>query len=259
MALGCVTVTGLAGAPRALASGLRLAAVAGPSGVPFVSPAGFGPTFAISPPGDTHRLFVGTKDGYVYVIDDGVLQPKPFLDLHAKVSTYNEDGLLDMAFDPAYASNHRFYLDYTDTANSVDLNLENYHLDEFQTSPSNPDLADPSSERQILEVPTTGCSQMTSPHFGGQLQFGPDGDLWVATGDGGDGCDEDFNSTSLANLHGKLLRIIPEPGNNPDINGNRYTVPSTNPLFGKPGMEPEIWAYGLRNPYPSPSTRRAAS
>ena len=116
---------------------------------------------------------MGTRDGYIYVIDDGVLQPTPFLDLHSQVSTYNEDGLWSMAFDPNYATSRRFYVAYSDNSNTSNLNLENYHFDEFQTSAGNPDLADPSTQTQILEVPTTGCTSMTSPHYGGQLAFAP--------------------------------------------------------------------------------------
>ena len=112
------------------ASALKLVAIPGPSGaVPFKSPGGYGPTFVASPPGDTHRVFVGTKDGYVYVIVDGMLQPAPFLDLHTAVDTYNEDGLFSIAFDPAYASNRRFYVDYSDRAGGIGSNLDDYHLD----------------------------------------------------------------------------------------------------------------------------------
>jgi glucose/arabinose dehydrogenase len=240
----------LCGAASALASGLQLVSIPGPGGsVPFKSPGGFGPTFVTSPPGDTHRVFVGTQDGYVYVIDNGVLQPTPFLDLHSQVSTYNEDGLWSMAFDPNYASDRRFYIAFSDNSNSSNLNLENYHFDEFQTSASNPDVADPSSETQILEVPTTGCTSMTSPHYGGQLAFGPDGDLWLTIGDGGDGCNDDMLALSLTSLHGKLLRIIPEPTQAANAEGCRCDIPASNPLVGKTGVDPEIWAYGLRNPY----------
>lgn len=240
----------LCGASSALASGLQLVSIPGPGGsVPFKSPGGFGPTFVTSAPGDTHRVFVGTQDGYIYVIDNGVLQPTPFLDLHSQVSTYNEDGLWSMAFDPAYASNRRFYIAFSDNSNTSNRNLENYHFDEFQTSAGNPDLADPSTQTQILEVPTTGCTSMTSPHYGGQLAFGPDGDLWLTIGDGGDGCNDDMLALNLDSLHGKLLRIIPEPGQAPNAQGCSCDIPATNPLVGQSGGDPEIWAYGLRNPY----------
>jgi glucose/arabinose dehydrogenase len=240
----------LGSAAGALASGLQLVSIPGPGGsVPFKSPGGFGPTFVTSPPGDTHRVFVGTQDGYIYVIDDGVLQPTPFLDLHSQVSTYNEDGLWSMAFDPGYATNRRFYVAFSDNSNSSNLNLENYHFDEFQTSAANPDLADPSTQTQILEVPTTGCTSMTSPHYGGQLAFGPDGDLWLTIGDGGDGCNDDMLALSLDSLHGKLLRIVPQPTQAANAEGCRCDIPAGNPLVGKSGVDPEIWAYGLRNPY----------
>jgi hypothetical protein len=240
----------LCGAASALASALQLVGIPGPGGsLPFKSSGGFGPTFVVSPPGDTRRVFVGTQDGYIYVIDDGVLQPTPFLDLHSQVSTYNEDGLWSMAFDPDYATNRRFYIAFSDNSNSSNRNLENYHFDEFQTSATNPDIADPSTQTQILEVPTTGCRSMTSPHYGGQLAFGPDGDLWLTIGDGGDGCNDDMLALSLDSLHGKLLRIIPEPTQAPNAEGCRCDIPVSNPLVGDSGVDPEIWAYGLRNPY----------
>ena len=238
-------------AASASAAGLSLVPIPGPGGsVPFVSPGGFGPVFVASPPGDRHRVFVGTKDGYIYVIDDGVLQPAPFLDLHTKVGSYNLGGMFSIAFDPGYATNRRFYVDYADTADhSAKPNLENFHLDAFQTSASNPDLADPASETQILEIPSTNCAGETTSHYGGQLQFGPDGHLWISTGDGGDGCNDDYNATRLNNLYGKLLRIDPQPTQAPDANGNRYSIPADNPLVGRSGVRAEIWAYGLRNPW----------
>ncbi len=225
-----------------------------------MSPGGFGPTFVTAIPGDTHRLFVGTKDGYVFVVKDGVTLPTPFLDIHTQVSTYNEDGMFSLVFDPDYAQNRRFYVDYSDTANPTLPNLDNYHLDAFKTAASNPDVADPSSQRRILMVETTGCVDMSSPHYGGQLAFGPDHHLWLSIGDGGDGsptlmppdCDKSspLLAPDLTSLHGKILRIDPQPAAAPDADGNRYTVPSDNPLVGDGGgVRPEIWASGLRNPW----------
>ena len=252
----------LCAASSASASGLSLVPIPGPTGaVPFKSPGGQGPTLVSAVPGDTHRVFVGTKDGYIYVVRDGVTQPTPFLDIHAQVSTTNEDGLFSLVFDPNFATNRRFYVDYSDNVNTTLPNLDNYHLDAFQVSASNPDLAVASSQTRILMVPTTGCTNMASPHYGGQLAFGPDGHLWLTIGDGGDGSPNgeappDCQVTSpqlaeeLSSLHGKMLRIDPQPTAAPDANGNRYTVPSDNPLVGVgSGALPEIWASGLRNPW----------
>ena len=244
LVLGVAAATLAAAAP---ASALKLVAIAGPSGVPFKSQGGFGPTFVASPPGDTHRVFVGTKDGYVYVIVDGVLQPTPFLDLHTRTDTYNENGLFSIAFAPDYATSRRFYVNYSDLSGGAGSNEQDHHIVSFQTSAANPNVADMSSERAILTVPalaSCGSNSSTSPHYGGQLQFGPDGHLWVAIGDGGDGCGYQNNATDLTNLYGKLLRIDPQPGS------SSYTVPADNPLVGQGGgVRSEIWAYGLRNPW----------
>ncbi len=145
----------LCAASSASASGLTLVPIPGRTGaVPFKSPGGQGPTFVSAVPGDTHRFFVGTKDGYIYVVRDGVTQPTPFLDIHAQVSTTNEDGLFSLVFDPNFATNRRFYVDYSDNVNTTLPNLDNYHLDAFQVSASNPDVAVASSQTQILMVPT---------------------------------------------------------------------------------------------------------
>src|SRR5262249_15353737 len=148
-----------------------------------------------------------------------------------------------------YATNRLFYITYSDRAGGANSNLDNEHLDAFRMMAGDPNVADPASQTRILEIPTDGCVQMTSPHYGGQLQFGPDGHLWMAVGDGSDGCGHEANALDLDSWHGKILRIDPRPDQAPDGDGNRYAVPSDNPLVGQPGVRPEIWAYGLRNPY----------
>ena len=256
---------GLCAAAAAPATALTLVPVSGPNGtVPFKSPGGFGPTFVTSRPGDRHDLYVGTKDGYVYVVRDGVTLPTPLLDIHTQVSTHNEDGMFSLVFDPNFASNRWFYVDYSDTVanGTANENTDNYHLDAFEVSASDPNVADPATQRQILEVPTTDCLDMSSAHYGGQLAFGPDGHLWLSLGDGGDGggdpatrgsnCDRSSPlwAPDLTSLHGKILRIDPQPTAPPNGGGNRYAVPATNPLAGQGGgVRTEVWAYGLRNPW----------
>ncbi len=275
MSCRCTDVRRIAGALAAMAvmlvcastasANLSLLPIAGPTGaVPFTSPGGMGPTFVASPPGDTHRVFVGTKDGYIYIVKNGVTLPTPFLDIHTQVSTTNEDGMFSIAFDPDYATNRRFYVDYSDTvANAAaNKNVDNYHLDAFQTSATNPDVADPATQTQILFNPTSGCQDMSSAHYGGQLAFGPDGHLWLSLGDGGDGggdpatrgptCDRSSPlwAPDLTSIRGKILRIDPQPTADPDASGNRYTIPSDNPLVGQGGgVRTEVWADGLRNPW----------
>ena len=111
---------------------------------------------------------------------------------------------------------------------------------EYLRDPVNPDIADPNSRRVVLSIP-----HPRGNHNGGQLQFGPDGFLYLATGDGGGGGDPDLAGQNLGVLPGKLLRINPNLG----PAGEPYTVPADNPFVGQPNTRPEIWAYGLRNPW----------
>src|SRR4051812_2778694 len=183
----------------ASAAGLSLVPIAGPDGtVPFKSggPAHVGPVYVASPPGDTHRTFVLTQDGYVYVIVDGVLRPTPFLDVDARTgSVYN--GLFTIAFDPGYGTNRRFYVNYTDTS-AGDDNRATQVVVSYLRSATDPDRADPATARTLFSVPSPGCPDqsaarpdgMVSAHYGGQMNIGPDGLLWLSVGDGGDGCDD---------------------------------------------------------------------
>lgn len=140
-----------------------------------------------------------------------------------------ERGLLSLAFAPDYAESGRFFVDYTARSDGRTVIAE-YHL-----STGNANLADP-SETIVLEV-----SQPFSNHNGGQLQFGPDGFLYIGLGDGGAGGDPLGNGQNLQSLLGALLRI--------EVNGAKpYAIPADNPFVGRPGARGELWAYGLRNP-----------
>lgn len=177
------------------------------------------------------RLFVVEQDGRIWVLRDAVREPEPFLDIVALVgSAANEQGLLSVAFHPRFAELGWFFVNYTDLqGNTV--------VARYQVDPNDPERADPRSALVLLQI-----EQPASNHNGGLLKFGPDGYLYVGTGDGGRAGDPWDNAQNLSNLLGKLLRI--------DVDGAEpYEVPSANPFVGQDEARPEIWAYGLRNPW----------
>lgn len=193
------------------------------------------PTYVTAPPGDGERVFVVEKAGRIRVVKNGSTLPTPFLDITGPVNpTASERGLLSMAFAPDYATSGRFYVYYTADSPTGQLTIS-----EFQRS-ANPDVASP-AERIVLGIPHSDEDN----HNGGQLQFGPDGYLYVGTGDGGGANDPNSNAQNQNALLGKLLRIDPRLG----PGGEAYTVPATNPFLGQAGKRPEIWSYGLRNPW----------
>ena len=184
-----------------------------------------------STPGDL-RLFVIGQTGKVTIVDGGKVSGT-FLDVSSKISTGSERGLLGLAFHPQYASNGRFFVRYTNKAG-------NLVISEFHVS-SNPNKADPASERILLTIPHPSYAN----HNGGRIWFGPDGDLYIGTGDGGSGGDPNNHGQSLNTLLGKMLRIdVDHPAD-----GKAYGIPADNPFVDKAGALPEIFAYGLRNPY----------
>ena len=130
-----------------------------------------------APAGDASRLFIVEKTGRIRIVKDGTLLAQPFSDIHTQVSNGSEQGLLSMAFDPKYATNRRFYIDFTNTAGDT-------RIVRYQASASDPDRADTSTLHVLLRI-----AQPYSNHNGGQLQFGPDGRLYVGMGDGGSGGD----------------------------------------------------------------------
>jgi glucose/arabinose dehydrogenase len=185
------------------------------------------PLHLTAPAGDP-RLFVVEKGGAIRIIEDGVLLTTPFLDLQAQVSTGSEQGLLGLAFDPAYATNGRFVVHYTDVAG-------NTRLSAFQVS-ADPDRADSASERVLLTA-----EQPFANHNGGQIAFGPDGLLYLGLGDGGSGGDPSGTGQRLDDLLGSILRLALTP--------EGYAVPPDNPFVGVSGARGEVWSYGLRNPW----------
>ncbi len=194
------------------------------------------PDFITSPPDDPTRLFVLEQRGVIRVIDNGVVQPTPFLDISDQVQAENETGLLGLAFAPDYAESGLFYIYF----NRHEAN-GNVYLEEFHRSAVDPDKADPDSVRIVLRI-----VKPWENHNGGMLQFGPDGYLYVAVGDGDSGVlnPPGAFAQTLDDLLGNILRIDPrQSGDQP------YTVPASNPFVGVEGARPEIWAYGLRNPW----------
>jgi glucose/arabinose dehydrogenase len=183
---------------------------------------------SIANAGDS-RLFIVEQEGLVRIFDGTQLLAQPFLDVRALISKGGERGLLGMAFHPRYAENGRFFVDYTDTnGNTV--------IARYRVRADNPNVADPGSRVPLLSV-----QQPFANHNGGQLQFGPDGFLYIGMGDGGAGGDPGNRAQNLGELLGKLLRI--------DVDGDAYAVPSSNPFRTRAGARPEIWALGLRNPW----------
>jgi glucose/arabinose dehydrogenase len=187
------------------------------------------PTYLAAPRGDARR-FVVERTGRIRIVRRGRVLEQPFLDISDRVTTGGESGLLSMAFARDYASSRRFFVYYTDQQGFL-------QIDQFRASASNRNQADPGSRRSVIRV-----AHHRSNHKGGQLQTGPDGALYAGFGDGGAGGDPDENAQNLGRLLGKLIRI------RPGANGG-YTVPSDNPFRGRSGARPEVFAYGLRNPY----------
>jgi glucose/arabinose dehydrogenase len=186
------------------------------------------PVDLTAPPGDTTRIFIVEKTGKIRILKGGQVLSRAFLDISGLVSNDSEQGLLGLAFHPQYASNGKFYVDYTDV--SGDTRVVEYLVS------SDPESASAVS-REILFV-----DQPFSNHNGGQVAFGPDGYLYIGFGDGGDGGDPRGNGQDLNVLLGKILRI--------DVNsGSPYAIPTGNPFQGQTGKRGEIWSYGLRNPW----------
>jgi glucose/arabinose dehydrogenase len=188
------------------------------------------PVDAIAAPYAPDHFFVLEKAGTIRIVDQGLLRDVPFLDLTAAVeATGNEQGLLSMVFHPDYEDNGLFYLYHT-------IPGDNSVVVSYTVDPDRPDTAVSTSRRLILEI-----EQPRTHHNGGLLAFGPDGYLYLSLGDGG----VPENAQDLSNLLGTMLRLdVSQPTAEPP-----YTIPPDNPFLNIPEARPEIWAYGLRNPW----------
>jgi len=183
----------------------------------------------LTAPGADSRLFVVEKVGRIRIIKNGRLLSQPFLDISRLVSKENEQGLLGLAFHPRYGTNGIFVVDYTDLGGDV-------HVATFKVS-ADPDRADPLSEHFVLRI-----EKRFPNHNGGEVTFGPDGDLYVGVGDGGSYGDPTGRGQDPRDLLGSLLRVeIHDDGS--------LTVPKDNPYAEHPGYRTEIWDTGLRNPW----------
>ena len=185
------------------------------------------PLFLDAPVGDS-RLFIVEQPGRIRIVADGSLLPGAFLDITDLVGSGGERGLLGLAFHPQYQVNGRFFVNYTD--NGGDTRVAEYRAG------ADPNRADPATGRVILTV-----DQPASNHNGGMLAFGPDGNLYIALGDGGGGGDQFGHGQRPGTLLASLLRIDVDSGGN-------YGVPADNP-FVAGGGAPEVWVWGLRNPW----------
>ena len=175
------------------------------------------------------RLFIVEKAGFIRVVEDGALEPEPFLDIQDRVnSSANEQGLLGLAFHPRFADNGFFFVAYTDLEGDMVFSR-------FQAN-ADRSAADPAGEAEVLTV-----EQPADNHNGGHLAFGPDGYLYVGLGDGGGAGDQYENGQNKTSWLGGLLRI--------DVDELPYSVPDDNPFLTDPAANDELWAIGLRNPW----------
>ena len=195
-----------------------------------------GPIDLVNAGDGSGRMFVVEQEGFVRILEDGSLKETPFIEITDRTRAGGERGLLGLAFHPNYETNGLFYVNFTDRQGDT-------VVAEYEVS-NDPNVADPATERVLLTI-----AQPYGNHNGGDLAFGPDGYLYIATGDGGSGGDPENNGQSMTSLLGKLLRIDVSADGNGNGNGNPYTVPQDNPFVNNDAAADEIWAYGLRNPW----------
>lgn len=206
------------------------------------------PVYVTAPPGDTSRLFILQQTGQIRILNlaTGAVNATEFIDIRPQITTGGEQGLLGLAFDPNYATNRKFYVNYTALRTSSQLETR---VSQFAASQSNADVADPGSEKILLRF-----DQPQTNHNGGWIGFSPranDGNnLYIASGDGGGSNDSGAghlaggNAQSPTTLLGKMLRITI------DAAAGTYSIPANNPFAtGANGARPEVWTTGLRNPY----------
>jgi glucose/arabinose dehydrogenase len=183
---------------------------------------------------NSDRVFIAELTGAIRIVDaNGTLLPAPFLDLDPQSACCSEQGVLGLAFHPDYETNGYFYVHYSD------LNGDTV-VSRFSVSAGDPNVADLGSELQLLTL-----AQPVWNHNGGQIEFGPDGYLYIGLGDGGGSGDTADRAQNMGLLFGKILRIDVD-NQDPPL---EYAIPDDNPFVGEPGAREEIWALGLRNPW----------
>ena len=225
----------LAAGPSANAGNPVAQVVATPFGGSFSSP-----VYVTGAPGFPDLVYVVQQGGKVRVVDDGVKRDKPLIDVSKMIESGGEQGLLSAAFPPDFADSGLFYLYFTNRDCNNNTGGCNIEVAEFRIRGDNPRRAQRNSRRTVIEIPHRDAGN----HNGGTAAFGPDGNLWIATGDGGGADDQFDNARKLDKRLGKLLRINPK---NPKGRAT-YRVPPGNPFVGEKGRD-EIWSIGLRNPF----------
>ncbi|MES2288541.1 MAG: PQQ-dependent sugar dehydrogenase [Pseudomonadota bacterium] len=197
------------------------------------------PVFVKGIPNGFGRVFVVEKGGRIKLMNttSGGVLPTPFLDVSSQVSTSGERGLLGLAFDPNFTTTHIFYIYMINTTGNIEVR-------KYRTMLGNDDVADPTSSDVILTIPHPGADN----HNGGWIDIGPDGNLYIGTGDGGGSGDPGNNAQNASSLLGKMLRIDPRSDAFPTDPLRDYAIPATNP-YATSGGSPEIWLSGLRNPF----------
>ncbi len=241
VALACAVSLGACGSsaagelPDATSAATPSAATAAAaSGVKLVNVGKFNvPLYVTAPPKDPRRVMVVQQGGRISVVRDGKTLSTPFLDIGSRVTAGGEQGLLGLAFAPDYAKTGLFYLYFTRRDGKQEVA-------EFKRASS--DRASASSYRSVLVM-----DDPEGNHNGGQLAFGPDGLLYIGTGDGGGGGDQHGaigNAQNLGSMLGKILRIDPRRAGS-----KSYGVPASNPFVRRAGARPEVYSYGLRNPW----------
>ena len=241
VALACAISLGACGSsaarelPKTTSDATSAAApAAAASGVKLVNVGKFKmPLYVTAPPKDLRRVMVVQQGGRISVVRDGKALSTPFLDVSSRVTAGGEQGLLGLAFAPDYAKSGLFYVYFTRRDGKQEVA-------EFKRATS--DRASISSYRSVLVM-----DDPEGNHNGGQLNFGPDGLLYIGTGDGGGGGDQHGtigNAQNLGSMLGKILRIDPRRAAS-----KSYSVPSSNPFVGRAGARPEVYSYGLRNPW----------
>jgi len=189
------------------------------------------PTFLASPPGGAD-IYVVEQPGRIRKLVNGVPQT-PVLDISNRVSSGGERGMLSLAFDPQFADNGNLFVYFTDPSGDIAIERFTFPVAGGATPPAGTE----STAVRVLTI----AHRSYANHNGGQLQFGLDGMLYVGTGDGGGGGDPLGSGQNVDTLLGKILRI--------DVSSLPYKIPADNPFVGQPGKRPEIWAFGVRNPW----------